>query len=355
MVALCAENTMVQTQTSWTAGTGNWNVSSNWDGGVPNSLTPAYIGNGGTAQISTAGAVAEHAYLGILPRTRVAGYKRRDARPAATQSRHDGSWRLRQRRASINSGGKLTDRFSYVGRQENSDGNATVTGTNSSWTSSEGFDVGLYGYGWLAIQNAGTVSYTYAATPAYLGYAATGSGTIVVDGTNSNFTSSADLFVGNSGIGWMYLQNGGKATNVNGDIAFNSGSFGTVSVNGTGSTWTNNSVVAVGVSGTAEAQCLGRRRCDEHKRPNWTRGRLQWNHYGYRRWIELDGQRRYVDRQCGHWLAERVGWPKVTNVNGNLGVLAGSLGVVTVSGPGSWWKNNSVVAVGVSVRASSTC
>jgi fibronectin-binding autotransporter adhesin len=349
MVALCAQTMTVQAQTSWTAGTGNWSVSSNWDGGVPNSLTPAYIGNGGTAQISTAGAVAEHAYLGAFFQEQgslvISGGTLDLPQPrAGTMVVGDyGSGAL-----SINSGGKLTDRFSYVGRQENSDGDATVTGTNSSWTSSESFDVGLYGYGWLAIQNAGTVSYTYAATPAYLGYAATGSGTIVVDGTNSNFTSSADLFVGNSGAGWMYLQNGGKATNVNCDLAVNNGSFGTVSVNGTGSVWTNNSVVAVGVSGTAELSVSGGGAVTS------TNGRIG-REVGSNGTTTLTGAGSNWTASgdmsignAGTGALSVLDGAKVSNVNGNIGVVAGSFGVVTVSGPGSWWQNNSVVAVGVS-------
>src|SRR5581483_7390450 len=51
-------------QTIWTDGTGDWFVGTNWSAGVPSSSTQAKINNGGTAQISVAGATADSLLLG---------------------------------------------------------------------------------------------------------------------------------------------------------------------------------------------------------------------------------------------------------------------------------------------------
>jgi T5SS/PEP-CTERM-associated repeat protein len=347
MIVVGVQAQWLHAQTYWTAGTADWNSSANWSAGLPNSLTVAYVNNGGTPRVLAAGAVAEGATLGDgandIGSLEISGGALDLPQPQAgtiTVGNFGGGT------FSIKSGGKLTTRFSRLGVYQNSTGTATVTGANSSWSTSEGFRVGDSGYGWLAIENAGAVSYTYAAVPAYLGLDATGAGTIVVDGTSSNFTSSGDLFVGNSGIGWLYVQNGGKATNFNGDLAVNSGSFGTVSVDGTGSKWTNNSVIAVGVSGTAELSVSGGGAVTS------TNGRIG-------REVGSNGTTT-VTGAGSSWTASgdvSIGnagtgalnisdGAKVSNFNGNIGVLAGSYGVVTVSGPGSLWQNNSVVAVG---------
>src|SRR5208282_3773055 len=50
---------------SWAVSVGNWSVASNWGGTVvPTSEDSAYIARGGTASITSAGAVCQYLYLG---------------------------------------------------------------------------------------------------------------------------------------------------------------------------------------------------------------------------------------------------------------------------------------------------
>jgi T5SS/PEP-CTERM-associated repeat protein len=153
--------------------------------------------------------------------------------------------------------------------------------------------------------------------------------------------------LGNNGAGSLYVGNGGKVTNYNGDLAVNSDSFGTAGVDGPGSVWTNNSVLAVGISGTAMLSITGGGSVVS------TNGRIG-------REVGSNGITT-VDGAGSNWTASGdlsvgnagvgalnvLNGAKVSNFNGNIGVLSGSNGVVTVSGAGSWWQNNSVVAVGI--------
>ena len=130
---------------------------------------------------------------------------------------------------AVHSGGKLTSRMGVLGGIE--PGVADVSGSNSTWTLTgsgstleTGLVVGILGSAWLSIADGGTVSSSYAAgTPVIVGDQATGTGTITVNGANSKFTNSADLYLGNDGVGSLYIGSGGKATNYNGDLALNSG------------------------------------------------------------------------------------------------------------------------------------
>lgn len=102
----------------------------NWSAGVPNSLSPAYINNGGTARVFVAGTVAEHVYLGD------------NVGDQGTLEINGGALELPQPRGGtavvgnygngalyIHDGGKLTARFSRLGAYENAGGNAVVNGS----------------------------------------------------------------------------------------------------------------------------------------------------------------------------------------------------------------------------------
>jgi hypothetical protein len=61
--AICTSPALAQT-TTWIDSTGDWFNVANWSSGVPTSSIDAYVNNGGTAQINSAGAAARSLTLG---------------------------------------------------------------------------------------------------------------------------------------------------------------------------------------------------------------------------------------------------------------------------------------------------
>lgn len=127
-------------------------------------------------------------------------------------------------------------------------GKVTVDGTGSSWTSNGILYVGNYGTGELIIRNGGTVSSPVG--PIYVGINSGSTGTVTVDGTGSDWTSTGSITIGLAGTGTLSISNGGKVSNSNGYIGQNAGGSGAVTVAGTGSTWTNVGSLYIGQSGT---------------------------------------------------------------------------------------------------------
>jgi len=79
----------------------------------------------------------------------------------------------------------------------------------------------------------------------YLGYNS-GSGTAIVTGAGSIWTSSGELRVGSSGSGTLNVEAGGRVSDTKGLLGYNLGSSGTATVTGAGSKWTNSSSLWVG-------------------------------------------------------------------------------------------------------------
>ncbi len=131
-----------------------------------------------------------------------------------------------------------------------------------------------------------------------------GGGSINVRGSSAHAAFNAGLYVGNTGIGRLYISEGGDVTNTSIYIGNQAGSQGTVSVGGTGSTFTNSSYLRVGRYGT---------------------GTLNINSGG-----------------------------SVSNTIGFIGVEAGSNGTVTVDGSGSTWTNTSLYVGGSDTAAGDT-
>jgi T5SS/PEP-CTERM-associated repeat protein len=174
-------------QTIWTDATSDWFVSGNWSAGVPNAGTDAEINNGGTAQISAAGAAARDMTLGL---------------------------------GALDSG-----TLSVSGAGTLSAGNNLVVGSS--------------GTGTLNITNGGVAGSGFV----IIGDATDSSGTVIVDGAGSTLGAFSLLSVGASGTGTLKIINGGAAFDAFAEIA------GTVTVDGAGSTWTSN-FLDVGGTGT---------------------------------------------------------------------------------------------------------
>jgi T5SS/PEP-CTERM-associated repeat protein len=322
------------------AGTGDWTIATNWRPHLqPNASRDVNISNGGTAQITTAGAAARDIVLGQLPFGGT-GHLQLNAPSATLTARDinvgdDGAGTL-----TIAAGSSVSNRDGIIGRDDGSTGavtvtgagsewintgnlaigdegngeltvaagasvsnnigavaldngstgTVTVTGAGSNWNSSSFLVVGVEGVGELTVANGGSVS----SVIGDVGRFATG--TVIVTGTCSTWTNTGPLGVGDEGTGTLTIQNGGHVSNTDGSIAFEMGANGTVTVDGAGSTWTNSNFAEVGRAGT---------------------GTLNITHGG-----------------------------TVTNTGGQIAIGLGSHGDAIVSGDGSTWTNSLYLFVG---------
>ena len=137
-------------------------------------------------------------------------------------------------------GSNISGRAGIIGNNLNSNGMATVSGTDSRWDNS-GFSVGSHGDGTLIISNGGSVS-----SSAGIGVFSSGTGTATVTGVGSSWTSDNELYVGHGGTGTLTIQDGGSVENGRGYIGDSFGSTGSATVSGTGSNWTNSLDLFVG-------------------------------------------------------------------------------------------------------------
>jgi T5SS/PEP-CTERM-associated repeat protein/autotransporter-associated beta strand protein len=134
----------------------------------------------------------------------------------------------------------------YLGYNSGSSGTATVSGTGSKW-SNQYLYIGNSGIGTLNIEAGGRVY----SESGYLGYESGSSGAVTVTGTDSKWANSWDLYVGNKGIGILNIEAGGQvSSSFDGYLGYESGSSGSVIVTGIGSTWTTSHDLYVGKSGT---------------------------------------------------------------------------------------------------------
>jgi T5SS/PEP-CTERM-associated repeat protein/autotransporter-associated beta strand protein len=151
---------------------------------------------------------------------------------------------------TIQNGGNVTSGTNFVGQSSGSSGTVTVTGANSS-LSTTFFEVGNNGAGSLTISSGGSV---ISSNTGFLADRIGSSGNVTVDGTNSTWNLGANqLYVGFNGTGNLAISNGGNVTSGYGGVGYNPGMTGNVLVTGTNSTWnvTGSSFLTVGYEGTA--------------------------------------------------------------------------------------------------------
>ncbi len=241
---------------TWLGNTGSWFDAGNWSlfGGVPHENSFARINNGGTAEILAPRADAEAVELGSNSDHSGA----LAVRGGALQLRLTGGGLMRvgsfgAGTLTVLDGGSISGRTGQIGAGSLSTGTATVAGLGASWSNIEQLFVGAGGTGTLDILRGGMVSNTVTSgidTSAIIGAVAGGNGTVNVDGLNSKFSNTKDLYIGDGGMGALNVTNRGQVTNFNGNLGVQNGSMGTASVDGAGSLWKNDSVVAVGISGS---------------------------------------------------------------------------------------------------------
>lgn len=114
--------------------------------------------------------------------------------------------------------------------------------------------VGSFGDGSLQISNGGQLIQTNAVSASGLGINPGSSGTALVTGAGSTWSSVGAVIIGSVGTGNLTVEAGGVFNTGNGSIGSQSGSLGTVTITGAGSQWNNTgsgvSSLTVGGSGT---------------------------------------------------------------------------------------------------------
>ena len=151
---------------------------------------------------------------------------------------------------TVQNDGSVSNTDGYVG-YHGCYSTGTVTVDGSSWSNSEDLYVGWRGDGALTVKNSGSVSNTYGYIGYYSGELTHGTGIVTVD--DSSWTDRAELSVGHYGSGTLVVRNGGSVSNTTGKIGWSSyygyGPDGTVTVDGTDSSWTNSEDLYVGYHG----------------------------------------------------------------------------------------------------------
>ena len=235
---------------------------------------------------------------------------------------------------TISNGGSVTNGEIFIGLIDPTAGSngVLVTGAGSTWNTGvilignvqdQGAGAGT---GTLSVMSGGHVAATGNVD---IGYSPDGGGgftdKIAVDGAGSQMTTIANLRVGFFGTGDLFISNGAKVSDVEGDIAFSStnaagsnvqfgaataptNSIGSAVVTGAGSLWQNSGNLLVGDNSTAFGAGYG---------AGTATGSLS---------ILAGGQ--------------------VTDVTGYIGFNTGATGSVIVDGAGSAWVNAGNIVVG---------
>lgn len=295
------------------------------EGGVVDSLSGhlgAELGSSGVATVSGAGSL----------------WNLRPLSGMNVGMRGDGALR-------IEAGGEVRNRTSSIGIFAGSKGVATVTGAGSKWINSENLTVGNSGEGTLRVEDGGAVL----SLSTYIGAFAGATGEAVVTGALSKWTLD-QLSVGRSGSGKLRVEAGGFVDLDSASIGALAGSTGEALVTGAGSRWTLAESLHVGAQsdGSLRVEAGGvvtSRAGGVGYSPGATGvatvtgAGSQWNN-------SAEMQVGVWDNTEGTLRIEAGGL--VANKSGVLGSGSGSVGVATVTGAGSQWRNTGGFYAGLS-------
>jgi T5SS/PEP-CTERM-associated repeat protein len=134
---------------------------------------------------------------------------------------------------TIRSGAALVNASAFVGSQQVEGigtGSILVEGEGSTWTSSGEVNIGHFGHGSLTIRDGADVIGTFFSA---VGRASTGVGEVLVSGEGSTWTTGIEI--GESGHATLTIADGGKVFSRGGDIGKFADSVGVVDISGMGS------------------------------------------------------------------------------------------------------------------------
>ena len=215
------------------------------------------------------------------------------------------------------------------------------------WAAGEKLYVGESGIGTMTVQEGSQVSNQYG----YIGREFESTGEATVTDSGSQWNNSNDLYVGDSGSGTLNVESGGVVANINGYIAGSllsaAGSTGVATVTGLGSQWNNSAWLYVGFRGTGTLYVT-----DGGAVSNVAMGQLgivagstgtaKVNGAGSQ-WNS--GMNLYVGLAGSGTLNVMAGGV-VTNRGGSIGYGSSSTGTAMVTGSGSQWNNSGSLSVG---------
>ena len=189
-----------------------------------------------------------------------------------------------------------------------------------------------------------------------LAFSSGSTGTVTVGGPGATWTNSGDLYVGRNGTGTLNIGSGGTVSNgvghVGGCAGCSTSAFGTVTVSGAGATWTNSTALAIGDSGTGQLTIAGGGQVLTGasggflaNRPGST-GTVTVTDPGSA-WNINGGQLvvgGFLGPSSGTLIVQNGG--TVSNTEGSIGYASGSTGTATVSGAGATWTNSGDLYIG---------
>jgi T5SS/PEP-CTERM-associated repeat protein len=263
---------------------------------------------------------------------------------------------------TVDGGSDLLSGAASIGASSTGSGSVSVSGSGSTWSSGRLY-VGKSGSGTLSITSGGSVSSSDpngAGDGGSIAESPGSTGSVVVSGTGSTWSSKGPLSVGVSGHGSLLITNGGRVSSTansgntdGGMIAVNAASTGVVTVEGAGSTWTTDQSFFVGYQGGGTLSVVDRGSIHssggflgmnstatglvtvQGTGSQWASDNLIW--IGY----------------VGAGRLSITGGGSVTSTAGYLGNASGSSGVVTVDGAGSTWTDSSDLYVGYTAASKS--
>lgn len=209
-----------------------------------------------------------------------------------------------------------------------------VDGAGSQWSVLGDLYLGSGGSGTLNVTNNGSVELG----AAYLGYAASGSGAIVVDDAALSITDR--IGVGYNGTGSLTIRNGATVDSDGAILGWNSAATGTATVTGAGSRWDNTGTLYVGnlgdgfltiADGAAVTSTDGYGGTE-----NGSDSELLVSGAGSS-WT-MNGAFFAGHNTGAEGTVTIASGGSISSLQGILGDLSGSVGTMTVTGVGSTWS-----------------
>ncbi|WP_159566864.1 autotransporter outer membrane beta-barrel domain-containing protein [Budvicia diplopodorum] len=247
---------------------------------------------------------------------------------------------------TINDSGVVTSLNSSTGVEAGSTGIASVSGMGSQWNNGGDFNIGLNGNGSLTISDGGTVDNGMG----YIGYGGDSWGQAEVSGPGSYWNNSYNLFVGYEGHGTLTISDGGVVSNTMSSVGNLAGSTGIVSVSGIGSQWNVDGILFVGYEG------YGTLTISDGGVVSAIEGDIGSGIAGSTGIVSVSGVRSQwnIDNALlvggfavpGNGTLTINDGGAVTSDSGYIAHSLGSTGVVEVSGVGSRWNNDNDLHVG---------
>ncbi len=235
--------------TNWNGADGYWNVSGNWESGIPAHGDTVNINNGGTARINSITNInAYYVYIGLT----VGGSGYVVVEDGGTLNIGTATFRIGNAgygELTVENGGNVTSANTlYFAREAGSGAKVTVNGSGRS----ESFEW-LMTSGALHVGNAGEAEFILNHASAqlpnylYLGTQETGDGTMTMNG--DSYATIRQLVVGSKGTGAFNLNGSSQVEVGNGtQLGSANGGVGTLILSDS-ATFTNTGSLYVGYSG----------------------------------------------------------------------------------------------------------